>query len=140
MKKKLISHEEALRIARQDPDFIKEERRIRPFYELAKQIYLKRKELNLNQKELGELSNTYQTRISKIEKAELNPQLSTIISIAEALNCEVSIVLQGCEDSRVEALSNHDFFSFSEIQESDFSRTETIDVQVKGRSEYAVTE
>lgn len=137
MNKNLISHEEALRIARQDPEFIKEERRIKPFYELAKQIYLKRKKLDLNQNELAELSNTYQTRISKLEKADLNPQLSTIISIAEALNCEVSIVLKDCEDSRVEAISNYDFFAVSEKQESDFSKTEIIDMQVKDRSEYA---
>jgi transcriptional regulator with XRE-family HTH domain len=136
--KNLISHEDALRIARQDPEFIKEERRIKPFYELAKQIYLKRKKLNLNQKELAELSNTYQTRISKLEKADLNPQLSTIIAIAEALNCEVSIVLKDCEDIRVEAISNHDFFAVSENQESDFSRTESIIIQVKDRSEYAI--
>lgn len=137
MNKNLISHEEALRIARQDPEFIKEERRIKPFYELAKQIYLKRKKLNLNQKELAELSNTYQTRISKIEKADLNPQLSTIIAIAEALNCEVSIVLKDCEDNRVEAISNLDFFTVSEKHESGFSKTETIDMHVKDRSEYA---
>lgn len=137
MNKNLISHEEALRIARRDPDFIKEERRIKPFYDLANQIYLKRKELNLNQKDLAELSSTYQTRISKIEKAELNPQLSTIVAIAEALNCEVSIELKGCEDSRLEAISNLDYFAVSEKQESGFSRTETIDMQVKDRSEYA---
>ena len=137
MKKDLISHEEALRIARRDPDFIKEERKIKPFYELAKQIYLRRKDLNLSQIELAELSNTYQTRISKIEKAELNPQLSTIISIAEALNCEVSIVLKGCEDTRVEAMSNLDFFAVPEQQETYFSKTETIGMQIKERSEYA---
>jgi len=137
MNKDLISHEEALRIARRDPDFIKEERKIKPFYELAKQIYLRRKDLNLSQIELAELSNTYQTRISKIEKAELNPQLSTIISIAEALNCEVSIVLKGCEDTRVEAMSNLDFFAVPEQQETYFSKTETIGMQIKERSEYA---
>lgn len=137
MNKDFISHEEALRIARRDPDFIKEERKIKPFYELAKQIYLRRKDLNLSQIELAELSNTYQTRISKIEKAELNPQLSTIISIAEALNCEVSIVLKGCEDTRVEAMSNLDFFAVPEQQETYFSKTETIGMQIKERSEYA---
>ena len=91
MKKKLISHEEALQKARQDFDFLEEERKIKLYFDLAKQIYTLRKSAGLSQKELAERSNTFQTRISKIENAELNANLSTIVSIAEALDCDVSI-------------------------------------------------
>ncbi len=139
MGNKMVSHEEVMRIVRRDPDFIREERRIKPFFDLAKQIYQKRKELKLSQKQLAKLSNTFQTRISKIETAELNPQLSTLIAIAEALECEVSITLKGCKDIRLEALENHEYFAFSEEMADKTSSVETTDTEfvVNSRSEYA---
>lgn len=140
MGNKMVSHEEVMRIARRDPDFIREERRIKPFFDLAKQIYQKRKEMNLSQKQLAELSNTFQTRISKIETAELNPQLSTLIAIAEALECEISITLEDCKDIRLEALENHDYFFYPEVLAGETSLGETTGTEfnVDRRSEYAI--
>lgn len=140
MGKKMVSHDEVMRIARRDPDFIREERRIKPFFDLAKQIYQKRKELKLSQKELAQKSNTYQTRISKIETAELNPQLSTIIAIAEALNCELSITLKGCKDTREEALENHEYFSYFEELANEASSVKSADTElsINPGSDYGV--
>lgn len=141
MANKMVSHEEVMRIARKDPDFIREERKIKPFFDLAKQIYQKRKELNLSQKQLAKLSNTFQTRISKIETAELNPRLSTLIAIAEALECEISITLKGCKDSRLEALENNDYFFVPEILSDETSLIESIDTEfvLNSRSEYVIS-
>lgn len=74
MGKKMVSHDEVMRIARRDPDFIREERRIKPFFDLAKQIYQKRKELKLSQKRIGSkikyLSNTHiKNRNGRIKSA-----------------------------------------------------------------------
>jgi transcriptional regulator with XRE-family HTH domain len=140
MENKMVTHEEVMRIARRDPDFIREERRIKPFFDLARQIYQKRKELNLSQKQLAKLSKTYQTRISKIETAELNPQLSTLISIAEALDCEISITLKSCCDIRLEAMENLKYFSYSDVLADETTTVDTTDteIHVDSRSVYAI--
>ncbi len=110
MSKQTISHDEVLEIARQSPEFILEERRIKPFLSLANQIYKLRKANNLSQQQLAEKSGSSQKRISMIESGDLNPSLKTIIEIAEALGCQVSIELVECEDARVEALDHTAFF------------------------------
>ena len=76
-----------------DPAYRKEMRRLRPYYDLVVEIVNRRSELGLTQKELAELARTYQSRISKIESAEHDIRFSTLIEIAEALSCEVSVHL-----------------------------------------------
>ena len=76
-----------------DEEFRKADRQLKPYYELVKAIVQRRNELGLTQKDLAEKANTHQSRISKIESAEHDIRLSTLIQIAEALDTEVSIRL-----------------------------------------------
>jgi transcriptional regulator with XRE-family HTH domain len=77
----------------QDEEFKKADRQLKPYYELVKAIVQRRSELGLTQKDLAEKANTHQSRISKIESAEHDIRISTLVQIAEALESEVSIRL-----------------------------------------------
>lgn len=110
MERRMITHEDVMRQARQNPEFIKAERKIEPFNQIAKAIYLLRKKKGLSQIQLAKEANTHQTRISKIENAELNPRISTIIDIAEALGGEVNISIKECDDDVFIAFQNSYYF------------------------------
>ena len=88
-----ISSEEVLAKLNENPDFRKEQRKLRPYYDLALQIINLRDQFGLSQKKLADMAGTYQTRISKIESSNLDIRLSTLIEIAEALQVEVNIQL-----------------------------------------------
>jgi ribosome-binding protein aMBF1 (putative translation factor) len=87
----LISSDELASKLNENPDFRKAKRKIRPYYDLVVEIINRRNELKLSQKELAEKAGTHQSRISKIESAELDVRLSTLIDIAEALEAELVI-------------------------------------------------
>ncbi len=92
----------------QDPEYQKESRKLKPYYDLVTQIIQLRALLNLTQKDLAARANTFQSRISKIESAEHDIRLSTLIQIAEALEAEVSIQLVPL---RLQQVSVHALFS-----------------------------
>jgi transcriptional regulator with XRE-family HTH domain len=92
-KQKLTSFDEVALKLKENPDFRKAEREIRPYFDLVVEIINQRVRLGLSQKELAEKAGTHQSRISKIESAELDVRLSTLIEIAEALECELEIRL-----------------------------------------------
>lgn len=58
---------------------------------LAYQVLLARKQRNVTQKELAELTGIYQAEISKLERGIGNPSLNTIKRIADGLNMKVKI-------------------------------------------------
>jgi len=74
-----------------DPAFLKAKRAVNPFFQIVENVVAKRIELGLSQKDLAARAKTHQSRISKIESGEHDIRLSTLISIAEALDCEVCI-------------------------------------------------
>lgn len=86
--------EEAVAGWKQNPEVRKATRRLKPFYDLVLQIIRRRNELGLTQKALAERANTFQSRVSKIESAEHDIRLSTLVEIAEALETEVIIQLK----------------------------------------------
>ena len=89
----LISSDDMSSMLNENPEFMKEKRKIRPYYELVTEIINRRVQLRLSQKELAEKAGTHQSRISKIESAEQDVRLSTLIAIAEALETELEIRL-----------------------------------------------
>jgi ribosome-binding protein aMBF1 (putative translation factor) len=95
----LISGDELSSKLNENPDFRKVKRKIRPYYDLVVEIINRRNDLKLSQKELAEKAGTHQSRISKIESAELDVRLSTLIDIAEALETELIINLLPIEES-----------------------------------------
>jgi len=92
-KQGLISSDELNQKLNEDAEFRKEDRKIRPYYDLVVEIINQRVRLGLSQKQLAKKAQTHQSRISKIESAELDVRLSTLIDIAEALECELEICL-----------------------------------------------
>lgn len=102
MSKQTKSLEEIRELARRNPEFRLIDRRTRPLHDLSKIIYKKRKEKNLTQEELAQLAKTTQNRISKMEKGELNPNINTIIQVAEALGCIVELNLKDAQDTETE--------------------------------------
>lgn len=93
MKPRPISLQDVRTRFEQDEEFRKADRKIKPYYELVRAMIHRRSELGLTQRSLAERVGTHQSRISKIESAEHDLRLSTLIQIAEALETEVSIRL-----------------------------------------------
>jgi transcriptional regulator with XRE-family HTH domain len=91
--KQPVSFDDVFTALEQDEEFRKADRQLKPYYDLVLAIIRRRNELGLTQKDLAERANTYQSRISKIESAEHDSRLSTLIQIAEALDAEISIRL-----------------------------------------------
>lgn len=77
-----------------DPEFVAESRRQNPFYNLARHIYSRRKELGLTVTEVAQISGTDYGLVSKLESADHNINLKTLIQVAEALDAEVEINLR----------------------------------------------
>lgn len=77
----------------EDAEYRKAKREIKPYYDLALEIIRRRVELGITQKELAKRANTFQSRISKIESGEHDIRFSTLIDIAEALDCEVAKII-----------------------------------------------
>jgi transcriptional regulator with XRE-family HTH domain len=93
MKTRASTFDEVFSKFADDEEFKKEERKLRPYYDLVIEIINRRKELGLTQKDLADKADTHQARISKIESAEYDIRMSTLIQIAEALDSELSISL-----------------------------------------------
>ena len=98
MEQGILSLDDLVNELNTDPEFVKEDRKLSPYYQLAQAIYLRRKKLILSQKELAKKANTYQYRISKLEQGEGNPRLSTIIEIADSLGCSIDIRMIPCDE------------------------------------------
>ena len=77
----------------EDAEYRKAKREIKPYYDLALEIIRRRVELGFTQKDLAGRANTFQSRISKIESGEHDIRFSTLIDIAEALECEVAKII-----------------------------------------------
>jgi transcriptional regulator with XRE-family HTH domain len=88
-----VSFEEVFEKLDNDPEFSKAERKIKPYYDLVVEIIKRRKALNISQAELARKAKTHQSRISRIEAAEDDFRLSTLIRIAEALESQIVINL-----------------------------------------------
>lgn len=57
-----------------------------------------RKEQNISQEKLAELSGLHRTYISSLERGARNPTITTLHSIAKALNIEISNLVSGISD------------------------------------------
>ncbi len=92
-KAKYISHEEVLQREWKDPEFRQEYRRRKPFFDVVRNLINLRHEAGITQKALAKKAGTHQSRISKIESAELDFRLGTLVKIADALDSVVEIKL-----------------------------------------------
>ncbi len=74
------------------PEAIAELEALRVRYQLARELMAIRKELNLTQGKLAEISGVGQGEISKIENANANPTVATVAALGCALGAELHLV------------------------------------------------
>lgn len=67
-------------------------------YEVGKRIYERRKQLNMTQETLSELSDTTPQAISNYERGERELKASVVVKIADALNTTTDYLLLGKEN------------------------------------------
>lgn len=76
-----------------DPDFKKEWDDSEPEYNLIHAIVEARREQHLTQKQLSEITGIDQSDISKIEKGNANPAISTLKRLADGLGMVLKLEL-----------------------------------------------
>jgi DNA-binding Xre family transcriptional regulator len=64
------------------------------FAQIASQVAEQRAARNLSQRELAELVGTTQSAIARLESGGRPPRIDTLLRIAEALDCELSVELR----------------------------------------------
>jgi DNA-binding XRE family transcriptional regulator len=64
------------------------------FGQIADQVTERRKELGLSQAEVAELVGTTQSAIARLESGGRPPRIDTLLRIADALDCELSVELK----------------------------------------------
>ena len=68
--------------------------KLRPQYAIAEMIIKKRLKMGLTQKTLAEKIGTKQSAIARLESGKINPTLSFLINVAEALNGKLDVALK----------------------------------------------
>jgi predicted transcriptional regulator len=64
------------------------------FARIADQVQAQRTSRNLSQRELAELVGTTQSAIARLEAGGRPPRIDTLLRIAEALDCELTVELR----------------------------------------------
>ena len=64
------------------------------FAQIAERVSARRKELGLSQKDLAELTGTTQSAIARLESGGRPPRIDTLLGIAEALDCDLTVELK----------------------------------------------
>jgi transcriptional regulator with XRE-family HTH domain len=64
------------------------------FAGIADQVAERRLALGLSQRELAELTGTTQSSIARLESGGRPPRIDTLLRIADALDCDLSVELQ----------------------------------------------
>lgn len=90
-----------------NPAVAREYYRILPYYRLADQILLLRKQRKMTQQELAEKAGTTQAVVSRIESTAVRPSLETAIRLAEALGAVVDLRLMPLEEQQAAEARTH---------------------------------
>ena len=64
------------------------------FARIADQVQVQRTARNLSQRELAELVGTTQSAIARLEAGGRPPRIDTLLRIADALDCELTVELR----------------------------------------------
>lgn len=89
----LVSHDEVRQAKWNDPEYRKAYRRLKPRYDVVRDLLRLRHDRGLTQEQLAKQASTHQSRVSRIESAEDDFRLSTLVAMAEALGADVEIRL-----------------------------------------------
>jgi transcriptional regulator with XRE-family HTH domain len=110
MKDKYITHEQLIeRAKRENPNFDEDIRLGKPAIDVGFQILNLRHCRKMSQEELAKKAGTHQARISKIENAEFDIQISTLAKIAYALDAYLEILISPREDVGATFFTNTSF-------------------------------
>lgn len=104
--KSVKTHEDLLSERIKNKDFWTEYWRQEPFFYVARELRNTRRDLGMSQEVLANRSETHQSRISRLESAELDFRLSTLIKVAEALDTHVDIRILPNRDYTAVELTN----------------------------------
>jgi ribosome-binding protein aMBF1 (putative translation factor) len=77
----------------QNPELQAEYERLRPRYEIVKQLILARRKEKLSQRDLAAQLGVSPSAIGRIESAEHSPRLETVVDIADALGYRLDVKL-----------------------------------------------
>ena len=80
-------------LLKNDPMLKIELERLRPKYQVIRQIIELRKMLDLSQQELAKRINDKQSNIARLENGNANPSIEKLTRLAEGLNAELEIKL-----------------------------------------------
>ena len=80
-------------LLKNDPMLKIELERLRPKYQVIRQIIELRKMLDLSQQELANRINDKQSNIARLENGNSNPSIEKLTRLAEGLNAELEIKL-----------------------------------------------
>jgi transcriptional regulator with XRE-family HTH domain len=89
----LISQEELIQERWKDEGFRKTYRLLKPKYDVVRELINLRSSRGITQAELAKRIGSHQSRISKIESAEDDLRLSTLIELANAMDADVCIYI-----------------------------------------------
>jgi ribosome-binding protein aMBF1 (putative translation factor) len=64
------------------------------FAQIAEQVAQRRQAMGLSQKELAHLTGTTQSAIARLERGGRPPRIDTLLRIAQALDCELTVQLE----------------------------------------------
>jgi predicted transcriptional regulator len=64
------------------------------FANIADKVAARRVAMNMSQRELAELCGTTQSAIARLESGGRPPRIDTLLRIAEALDCDLQVVLR----------------------------------------------
>ena len=64
------------------------------FAQIADRVSERRTAMGLSQRQLAELCGTTQSAIARLERGGRPPRIDTLLRIAEALDCELSVELR----------------------------------------------
>ena len=88
-----MSHRDYMSRRREDPEYCATERRMKPFLDIAKDVFLLRMERGWTQADLAKRVGTRQANISRLENGLANPTLQFLQKLSEALGTELVVHL-----------------------------------------------
>lgn len=69
--------------------------------DIGNRIRMRRKELNVNQRTVADLSGVAVNTVVSIERGEGNPQISSLLTILDTLGLQIDITIKQLNDETV---------------------------------------
>lgn len=90
-RKQTTSLRDLVRKLSKDPQFREEHRRQKQHFDLILEIVRARKRIGITQEELASKTGMHQSSISRIESGEYDVRFSSLIQLADGLDCDLDL-------------------------------------------------